>query len=291
MKYTRLLAAAAIACLALVSCKSEYELLLNGSDTELKYSKAFEYFNQGKYQKAAQLFESLSMVTAGTPQDDTVQYYWGLSNYRFRDYITAQTNFQNFITNYPASPFTENATYLKVDCLYNSTLRYELDQTPTNMALAAIGEYLTEYPATPHLDICQTMIDDLSERLDKKAFESARLYYKMEDYLASRVAFRNILKDDADNIYREDILYYTAMSSFKYAANSIPSKQQERYLTFVDDYLNFIGELPESDHRRELDILYKRAQKALGKYSGSEEELDKLQKEFEKEQKQMEKKK
>ena len=81
----------------------------------------------------------------------------------------------------------------------------------------------------------------------------------MEDYLASRVAFRNILKDDADNIYREDILYYSAMSSYKYADLSVRSKQKERFLTFMDDYLNFIGEYPESHYRRELDRLYERA--------------------------------
>ena len=50
------------------------------------------------------------------------------------------------------------------------------------------------------------MIEDLKERLDRKAFENARLYYKMEDYLAARVALRNVLKDNADNLYREDIL-------------------------------------------------------------------------------------
>jgi outer membrane protein assembly factor BamD len=84
---------------------------------------------------------------------------------------------------------------------------------------------------------CRDMLQELNDRIDRKAYESARLYYKMEDYLASRVAFRNVLKEDADNIYREDILYLTAMSSYKYASLSIPSKQKERYLVFVDDYI------------------------------------------------------
>ena len=109
------------------------------------------------------------------------------------------------------------------------------------------------------------MLQELNDRLDRKAYENARLYYKMEDYLASRVAFRNVLKDDAENIYREDILYYIAMSSFNYAQNSVKTKQKERYLTFVDDYLNFIGEIPLSHYRRELDNAYRKAQKALGK--------------------------
>ena len=129
------------------------------------------------------------------------------------------------------------------------------------------------------------MLTDLKERLDHKAYESARLYYKMEDYKASRVAFRNILKDNSDNVYREDILYYIAMSSYKYAQLSVASKQKERYMTFIDDYLNFIGEIPESKYTKELKVMYARAQKALGKYVGSEEMLNMKEKEFEKERK------
>ena len=109
----------------------------------------------------------------------------------------------------------------------------------------------------------------------------------MEDYIASRVAFRNVLKDDADNIFREDILYYIAMSSYKYAQLSVHQKQKERYMTFVDDYLNFKGEYPDSDYCRELDLLYRRAQRALGRYAG--EESAEITKELEKEIKKMEK--
>ena len=129
------------------------------------------------------------------------------------------------------------------------------------------------------------MLKELNHRLDKKAFEAARLYYNMEDYKAARVAFRNILKDNADNIYREDILYYIAKSSYKYAQLSVVSKQKERYLTFVDDYLNFIGEIQESQYTRELKALYARAQKALGKYAGVDEEINVKEKDFAKQRK------
>ena len=103
------------------------------------------------------------------------------------------------------------------------------------------------------------MLTTLSNRLDRKAYENARLYYKMEEYKAAQVAFRNVLKDDAENIYREDILYYTAMSSYKYAEMSVKNKQHERFLVFLDDYYNFIGEYPDSHYRKELDNLYARA--------------------------------
>ena len=281
--------AAALAVLA-GSCKSQYEILLSSNDVDAKYKAAMEYFNNKKYLKSAQLFESMAILTDGTERDDTVRYYWALSNYRYKDFYTAESNFAKFIEKYPQSPFTADARFLRLDCQYRATYRWELDQTPTRACLASITEYVTEYPGDgPHLQACLDMIKDLSERLDRKAFENARLYYKMEDYLAARVALRNVLKDNADNQYREDILYYTAMASYHYARMSVPAKQKERYLVFVDDYLNFIGENPESKYRRELDAMYRRAQRALGRYDGIDEELELKAKDFERERKAMEK--
>jgi len=257
MKKSTLLTAAALLLLLLVpACKSQYDKILEGNDTDAKYTAAFEYFNTGKYNRSAQLFESLTLLTNGTERYDTVMYYLGLSNYSNKDYYTAETNFQQYLTYFPQSAFSEMAEFLRIDCLYRATLRYELDQTPTYTAINAIGEYLSSHPTGANADICRHYLEDLGERLDRKAFENARLYYKMEDYLAARVALKNVLKEDAENVFREEILYYSAMASYKYAAMSVAARQKERFLVFQDDYLNFIGEYPESNHRKELDALY-----------------------------------
>ena len=280
---------AAFILMAICSCKSQYELLLNSNDVDAKYKAAFEYFNNKKYSKSASLFESLSVLTEGTEKDDTVKYYWGLSNYNGKDYYTAETNFEKFIEIYPRSPFASEARYLRLDCLYKQTLRYELDQTPTYKAMNAISEYIVDYPESERLASCRDMLTELGERLDRKAYEAAKLYYKMEDYLASRVAFRNVLKDDSENIFREDILYYIAMSSYKYALLSVPAKQKERYLVFIDDYLNFIGELPQSQYRKELDLVYRKAQKALGRGTVQVDEEEMSERQLERERKKLEK--
>ncbi len=286
MKYFKLILAVAVAVFAAAACKSEYQTLLEGYDEDAKYAAAFDYFNQGKFSKAAQLFESLSVTTGGTERDDTVQYYWGLSNYRYKDYYTAETNFKDFLDKFPRSPFAEEAGFLRIDCLYKSSLRYELDQSSSVQTITAIGEYLTNYPQTQHLSTCMDILTELGERMDRKAYEAAKLYYKMEDYMAARVALKNVLKDDAENKYREEILYYTAKSSYKYAQLSVPEKRKERYLAFIDDYLNFVGEYDQSVYKREMDVLYKRAQKALGRdVASDEEDTGENEKDFEKERK------
>lgn len=285
---TIVLAAAMLVTLA--GCKSQYETLLSSNDVDAKYAAAMDYFNKGKYLRSAQLFESMAILTDGTERDDTVRYYWGLSNYRYKDYYTAESNFAKFLSKYPGSPFASDARFLRIDCLYRATYRWELDQAPTHSCLASILEYEREFPdETEHIEACRKMKDDLYDRLDRKAFENARIYYKMEDYLAARVALRNVLKDNSENRYREDILYYTAMASYQYARLSVAARQKERYLTFVDDYFNFVGEYPESAYRRELDAMYRRSQRALGKYDGTDEESDMKAKDFEKERKALEK--
>jgi len=262
MRVCKIAAAAAALTVLLFSCKSQYEILLTSNDVDAKYQAAMNYFNNKKYAKAAQLFESMSVLTSGTSRDDTVQYYWGLSNYRHKDYYTAESNFAKFVENFPRSPFTPDAQFYRLDCMYRATYRYELDQNPTRACMLAITQYMRENPDDEaHLQACDAMMRDLQERLDRKDFEAGKQYYIMEDYKAARVKLRNVLKDNANNQYREDILYYTAMSSYHYARLSVRDKQKERYLVFQDDYLNFIGEYPESKYRAQLDALYKKVQK------------------------------
>ncbi len=264
-KKPALLLAASLAALMTMSCKTQYEIMLEGNDVPGKYRMAFELFDAGKYSKAASMFESLKIAVRGTLQDDTVQYYTAYSHYCFGDMIAAEQAFDSFISTFPRSPFVDKARFMYLDCLYQATYRYELDQTPTYKALAAITEYLIDYPKNDYTPQCHAMIEDLEERLDRKEYESAKLYYTIEDYKAAHYALKLVLKEDAGNIYREDIMYYTVLAAYKYALNSVPEKQRERYMTFTDDYFSFVSEFPESGYRKELDGLAARAQHFLNK--------------------------
>lgn len=259
MKYIKTAIVAAIIVLA-ASCKSEYEALRNSTDVMEQYRGAFRYYNAGKYLKAADLFDQLLLATSGTPQDDTVQFYLGMSNFKLGDYVIAEANFDRFVSVFPRSTFTEEAKYLRIECLYRTTYRYELDQLPTYKAMSAINVFLYEYPNTKYLKQMRDMLVDLQERLDRKSFESAKLYYTIEDYKAAAYALKNVLKDNYENQYKEEIMYYIVAANYQYASNSVPDRQKERFLVLVDEYYNFISEFPESKRRKELDGMFEKAQ-------------------------------
>ena len=51
-----------------ISCVSTYEKILRSSDVDVKYKAAHEYFNDGKFKKAADLFDHLNLLLQGLPQ-------------------------------------------------------------------------------------------------------------------------------------------------------------------------------------------------------------------------------
>jgi outer membrane protein assembly factor BamD len=104
------------------------------------------------------------------------------------------------------------------------------------------------------------MLVDLQERIDRKSYEAAKIYFTIEDYKAATFALKNAIKENPDNRYREDIMYYLVVSHYKYANQSIIGKQRERYLALIDEYYNFISEFPESKYKKELDGMFKKAQ-------------------------------
>ncbi|MDR2584813.1 MAG: outer membrane protein assembly factor BamD [Prevotellaceae bacterium] len=249
----------------LSNCVGQYEALLNGPDAELKYAKAMEYFNAKKYSRSKELFDRILLIYRGTPRDDSVQYHLGLSHYYFGDYIEAEAVFDQFTQIFPRSPFTEKARFLRIDCLNDMTFRWELDQMPSHKAISVINEFLYDYPTSEYSAKCKEIRNDLNERLERKSFESARLYYKIEDYRAAAFALKNVLRDNPDNRYREDIMYYIVASNYQYAANSYAFRQRERFLVVIDEYYNFISEFPESKYSNELAGMFRRAQRATSR--------------------------
>ncbi|MBQ1882902.1 MAG: outer membrane protein assembly factor BamD [Bacteroidales bacterium] len=268
MKKIKVTAVLFLLVFALSACKSYYESLFRTQDLEERFRGAMYFYNNGKFRKAASLFESMLFLSQGTDKEDSVQFYNALSNYRYGDYITAEANFNKFLEVFPRSAMSEEAKFLRIKCLYEGTYRWELDQVPTQKAMATIAEFMYDNPSSEYYDVCKAMMDEFGERLDRKAYESAKLYYTMKDYKSSHYALKSVLRDNSDNRYREEILYYTAMSSYKYAFNSIREKQKERYMTFIDDYYNFIGEYPRVSERKELDQMFIRAQKYVGLKGG-----------------------
>jgi outer membrane protein assembly factor BamD len=265
MKNTHLLYLLIVACLLLSSCTGKFEKLLKSNDSDLKYNSALEYYNKGKYSKAISLFDNITLYYRGTPRDDSVNFYLAKSYFLDKDPYSAAHYFNTFRQTFPRSQFTEEASFLRCICLYETTYRPSLDPKPTSQALAAISEFNYTYPASQWKKELQPLYEELSGRMDEKAFLSAKLYYSIENYKSAFAALKTALKDNPENRYREDILYLIMSSSYMIARNSVPGKQRDRYQTVVDEYYNVISEYPGTKYRKEVDKMQREALEFLEK--------------------------
>ena len=244
------------------SC-SQYEKVIKSEDVNLKYKKAFDYYNKGDYVKSGALFDQLAPLTRGTRRADSVFFFQAMSQYKLGDFIISGHYFNVFVGLYQNSRFIEEASYMEAYCYYLQSPRPELDQIPTTQALDAFHLFLIRYPASSRVADCQRIIRELNEKLMEKAYLSAKLYYNLSDYKAAIVALNNCLNDFPETKMREEITFLILKSKYYLALNSVHTKQTERFQDMVDEYYSFVAEYPQSKNKKDADNMYKESSKYI----------------------------
>jgi len=240
-----------------------FEKVIKSDDMDLKFSKAFYFYNKGDYVKAGTLFDQLAPLIRGTRRADSAYFYQAMTQYELNDYIIAGHYFGNFVQMYGNSTFIEEAAYMEAYCYYMQSPRPELDQTSTLQAIDAFRLYRIRYPNSSRVADCSRIIDELNEKLMEKAYISAQLYYNLDNYKASVVSLGNCLADFPDSKYREEIMFKLLKSKYMLAVKSIQSKQIERFQDAIDEYYSFIAEFPESRNKKEAEEMYKEASRFI----------------------------
>jgi outer membrane protein assembly factor BamD len=243
---------------AAISC-SEYDRVLKTDDANLKFEKAFKYYNKGLYVRASTLFEQLAPLTRGSRRADSVFFYQAMTQYKLNDYIIAGHFFNTFTTYFMNSKFLHEAAYMEAYCYYLQSPRPELDQTSTYQALDAFKLYMIRYPESPRIADCERILLELNEKLMEKSFLAAKMYYYIDDFKAAIVSFNECLLEFPDSKYREEIMFLLLKSKYELAVKSILAKQTERFQDTIDEYYSFITEFPQSKNKKDAETMYETA--------------------------------
>lgn len=230
-----------------MSCSS-YQKLLKSSDNEVKYEKANEYYQKGDFVKAQQLFEQIQAFFRGTEKAEKIAFYNANCYYKQKDYILAGYYFRSFATNFSTSIYAEEALYLSAYCSYLESPRSSLDQTSTKEAISSMQLFVSQYPKSEKVPLCNKLIDELRAKLEKKDIDIALLYYRMSDYKAAIVSLNNVLKDFPDTKSKELILYSILLAKYEYADKSVYNKRKERLNEANDAYEEYISGFPVGEY-------------------------------------------
>ena len=247
-------------------CKSKFEKLKNSNNITMKYQEAVKLYEQGKYAKALVLFDDLGSKYRGRAEAEDLFYLTAYANYKMKDYTSARYQFKNFANTYPSSPRAEECRYMAAYCYYIESPRSNLDQENTRKAIDELQLFVNYHPDSERAKEAGDLIQNLRDKLEKKAFDNAKLYYNMglsDDYRAAVIALENVLKDFPDTRYAEDIELLMLKSQYAFADNSYPHRQEQRFNDAIDYYNSFIEHHPNSKFRKEADDLKNSADKKI----------------------------
>lgn len=258
----KLLALSAVFILLLLSC-SPYNQVLKGSDYNLKLSKANEYYDAGKWLRASELYNQVLPVFKATKDYETIYYRYAYTLYNTRNYLSASYHFKNFSEFFPGSPKAEEALYMYGVSLFKDSPRYNLDATSTSKAREVLVHYVNTHPSSAMIPDAMKYIAECTEKLETKGYHAALLYYNMEQYKAATVAFKEQIATYIESKKTDYYMYMQFRSAYLYALQSIPTKQQERYVDAIAIYKEFKNFYPNSSYIKEADKLFDSAEKSI----------------------------
>ncbi|MCF6308388.1 MAG: outer membrane protein assembly factor BamD [Flavobacteriaceae bacterium] len=235
-----------------MSC-GEYQKILKNPDAGMKFTYAENLYLQEKYKKALKLMEQIVPVYRGKPQAEKLMYIYANTYFNLEDYYLAGYQFERFAISYPKSDSVELASYKSAISYYELSPIYSLDQKDTYTGLEKLQNFIDIYPNSEYRVEANEKVKILTEKLERKAIETAKQYNKISDFKSAIASFDNFISDFPGSIYRKDAFYGRLNASYRLALRSVPSKVNKRLNDSKEYYENFVKYFSNTDLMTDAD--------------------------------------
>ncbi len=248
---------------------SKFRKIMKSGDWKTKYDAAIEYYNAEDYNRATQLFEDILPIIRGTAEAEKGNFFIAYCYYYQKQYVLSAYHFQEFVNIYGRSEYVMEAAYMHAYSLYLQSPDYQLDQTTTYEAIAAMQNFINRYPTSEYAKDADITIDRMQVKLERKAYETCKLYYKLRRYKSGMVVYENFKNDFPDSKFNEEVAFLNIETSYDLAKQSIYSRQEERFKKTVEFYTEFVDKYPNSDYLKEAEKIYADSIEEITKFASS----------------------
>jgi outer membrane protein assembly factor BamD len=245
---------------ALTAC-SKFEKIRKLTDEKKKYAAAVDFYKKAQYDKAGVLFEEVIPLLSGTTEQELGTFYQAYCDYNTANYSMANFRFKKFAEVFARSEFAEEAVYMSAMSLYKDSPDYNLDQSGTLTAINELQSYINNYPESKFRSECSDLIKTLRKKLERKAYEKAKLYYKTSPFnisslKSSVIEIVNFQREYPDSDYNEEMAYLKVIAQYELAKSTIESKQKERFDDAIKFYQTLVDKYPQSKFLKLAEKLY-----------------------------------
>ena len=210
--FVRALAVLTLCAAALSSCGGPYSARsVNVPDEKLRI--ADDFYGRRKFTQAGMEYKDFLAVFAGDERSDYAQFKLAESYRGAKEYALASVEYRILIADYGYSEYVDDAFFLEGLCAFKMTQRSERDQTKSYEALARIERFLRIFPDSPRREEALQVHYEIHDILGKKAYQSAKLYFKEKHYGAAEIYFRKVVDKYPDTEWAGRSWYYIGYMS------------------------------------------------------------------------------
>jgi outer membrane protein assembly factor BamD len=168
---------------------------------EERFAHAKALFDDKDYLEAINEFTVITLQFQGSAHAADAQYYLGECRFLRGEYLLASFEYGIVKRNYPASPRVPDAQYKLALAYYMLSPKSSLDPQYTRKAIDEFQQFVEYYPKNELVPEADAKIKDLTNRLAKKQYETARLYTTMDYYKAALVYYNDVIDRYHDTEY------------------------------------------------------------------------------------------
>ncbi len=220
---------------------------------EERFKAAMEQFNDRDYLDAINEFKAISLQYPGSAYADDAQYYLGECHFKRGEYLLAAYEYGDMKRSYPASSLVPDAQFKLGLSYYELSPPARLDQRYTIKAKDELQAFVEYYPSHEMASDAEAKIQELTDKLAEKAYNSAKLYQRMERYRAALHYLDEIIERYHD----------TNFAPLSYLTKAEIEISRKRFRSAKETVSRFISLFPNSVLRAQADRLLEEAESGL----------------------------
>jgi len=227
------------------------------------YEKGVNYFERGRYGRAAEYFQGVFDYGRTHEWAADAQLYLARSHFKNRDYILAASEYSRFSEIYRSDERVANAEFERAMTFYERSPKIELDQTTTRQGVEVFNLYIQRYSTHDSVNVAIQRVGELRRKLADKQFHAAKLYERRGLYEAAALSYEVVFDKYPDTPLADDALLGAMRCYIEFSEISVVERQPERLQKAITHYQRLVDLFPESELLGEAQAFGSQAERAL----------------------------
>lgn len=203
-----ILALLCLACLGGAGCATTKPNKRVREDPRGAYTWALERIDEGKCLHASETLRLLSLEQTGVTYVDSIFYNLARAYDCMGDYALAQVEYERVVNQYPSSALVDDAAFGLAYAQFRQAPRNpSLDQQAAEKAMRSLEDFIAIYPLSNRRSEALALLQEMKNRLAKKAFDTGRLYLKLRADSSAMIYFQALWDDYTESPYAARALW------------------------------------------------------------------------------------